>query len=91
MSVKCDIHDKNAVNNVSFNVRAGEIVCIADMIVGYIGGSDRDMDKKKHRGEMCVIDNKKVCLVKVDYLRHTEEIIAETNAAEAAKRLKIAQ
>lgn len=63
----------------------------ADMIVGYIGGSDRDMDKKKHRGEMCVIDNKKVCFVKVDYLRHTEEIIAETNAAEAAKRLKIAQ
>jgi len=62
----------------------------ADMIVGYIGGSDRDMDKKKHRGEMCIIDNKKVCFVKVDYLRHTEEIIAETNAAEAAKKLKLA-
>lgn len=60
----------------------------ADMIVGYIGGSDRDMDKKKHRGEMCLIDNKKVCFVKIDYLRHTEEIIAETNAAEAAKKLK---
>lgn len=60
----------------------------ADMIVGYIGGSDRDMDKKKHRGEMAIIDNKKVCFVKVDYLRHTEEIIAETNAAEAAKRIK---
>lgn len=29
MSVASKVHKKNAVNNVSFNVRAGEIVCIA--------------------------------------------------------------
>ena len=39
MSVKSDTHDKNAVNNVSFNVKAGEIVCIA----GIDGNGQREL------------------------------------------------
>jgi len=37
--VKSDIHNDNAVNNVSFNVRSGEIVCIA----GIDGNGQREL------------------------------------------------
>lgn len=62
----------------------------ADMIVASLGGSDRSSedDQKRHRGEMCIIDNKKVCFCKVDYLRETEQLIADTNAADVEKMLR---
>jgi len=62
----------------------------ADMIVSTLGGSERssDEDRKRHRGEMCIIDNKKVCFCKVDYLKKTEGLIADTNAAEVEQMLK---
>ena len=60
----------------------------ADIIVGSLGGSDRDQNKKKHKGEMCIIDNKRVCFCKVDYLEHTEGLIADTDAATVAAKYK---
>ncbi len=62
----------------------------SDMIVGTLGGSGRDTEdeKKRHRGEMCIVDNKKVCFCKVDYLKETEGLLADTNAAEYERMLK---
>ena len=62
----------------------------SDMIVGTLGGSGRDMEdeKKRHRGEMCIVDNKKVCFCKVDYLKETEGLLADTNAAEFERMLR---
>lgn len=60
----------------------------ADNIVGFIGGGDIGEDRASRRGEMCIIDGKNVCFCKVDYLRATEELIADTDAASVAERFK---
>lgn len=53
----------------------------ADYIINSLGGNpDDDTDKNRHRGEMCIIDNKQVTFVKVDYLKRTEQLPVETDA-----------
>ena len=53
-----------------------------DYIVNNLGGnSSDDEDKNRHRGEMCIIDNKQVCFCKVDYRKNTEKYAVETDAA----------
>lgn len=58
----------------------------ADMIVGVLGGNDTNAktaaEKRKHKGEMCVIEDRKVCFVKVDYLKAAEERFVETDPEE---------
>lgn len=58
----------------------------SDYIVNRLGGNSSDEeDKNKHRGEMCIIDGQTVCFCKVDYLRETEELFADTNAENIAR------
>jgi hypothetical protein len=53
-----------------------------NFIVNSIGGNLSDEeDGSRHRGEMCIIDNKQVCFCKVDYRKDTEAYAVETDAA----------
>lgn len=53
----------------------------ADMIVDTLGGNpDDESDQNKHRGEVCIIDNKTVCFCKVRYLQRTEKLAVATDA-----------
>lgn len=55
----------------------------AEYIVTTLGGNVADdADRSRHRGEMCIIDNQQVCFCKVDMLKRTEALPAETDAAE---------
>lgn len=62
----------------------------ADMIVGSLGGSDRNSEEEeqRHKGEMCIIDGSKVSFCKVDYLKETEALIVDTDAAGVEKLFK---
>ena len=54
-------------------------------------GGDREADpelKRRHRGEMCVVDSGHVYFVKVAYLKEVEGLIAETDAEQRARMLK---
>ena len=52
-----------------------------DFILNSLGGNPSDeSDKNRHRGEMCIIDNKQVCFCKVDYRKDTEALPVETDA-----------
>ena len=52
-----------------------------DMIINNLGGNPSDeSDKNRHRGEVCIIDNKQVCFCKVDYRKSTEALPVETDA-----------
>lgn len=52
-----------------------------NFIVNNLGGNTSDeTDKNKHRGEVCIIDNKQVCFCKIDYRRRTESLPVETDA-----------
>ena len=49
--------------------------------------SDTDIteeEKARHRGEVCVVDKKRVAFVKIDYLRETEASFVETNIKQIA-------
>ena len=49
--------------------------------------SDTDVteeEKARHRGEVCVVDKKRVAFVKIDYLRETEASFVETNVKQIA-------
>lgn len=63
----------------------------ADVIVSHLGGSERatEENKKRHKGEMCIIDGKKVCFCKVDYLKKTEALIADTDASAVEKLIRV--
>lgn len=53
----------------------------ADYILNKLGGSgDVEEDKGRHRGEVCIMDNKQVCFCKVDYLKETEALAVDTDA-----------
>lgn len=53
----------------------------ASMIVDTIGGNPDDTsDQNKHRGEVCIIDNKTVSFCKVDYRKSTEQLAVATDA-----------
>ena len=60
----------------------------ARLIVDSIGGKgEDDEEKKKHRGECCLIDieSKKVCFAKIDYFKSVEGSVVETDSVELAK------
>ena len=65
----------------------------ADVIVSQLGGSERATEeaKKRHKGEMCIIDGKKVCFCKVDYLKKTEALIADTDASAVEKLIRVSR
>lgn len=52
-----------------------------DFILNNLGGDpDNEEDSGRHRGEMCIMDNKQVAFCKVDYLKSTESLPVETDA-----------
>lgn len=58
----------------------------ASMIVDIIGGNpDDESDQNKHRGEVCIIDNKSVAFCKVAYREKTEALAVATDAKGIAK------
>lgn len=60
-----------------------------DYILNSLGGNpEEESDKNRHRGEMCIIDNKQVAFCKVDYLTETEALPVETDASAIAKLFK---
>lgn len=62
-----------------------------DFILNDLGGNlADDVEKNKHRGEMCIVDNKQVCFCKVDYLKKTEALPVETDAAQIENLFKAA-
>lgn len=44
-----------------------------------LGGDPDDEEDVDHKGEVCIIDNKRTAFIKVDYLKGTEQRIVETN------------
>lgn len=54
------------------------------------GGAFEDDEKNRHRGEMCIMDNKRVAFCKVDYLKETEALPVETDAKEISKIYNVA-
>ena len=63
----------------------------ADIIVNKLGGTTTQTGEisHKHRGEFCLIDNRKVAFVKVDYFPSTEALAAETSAEGIARSISI--
>ena len=60
----------------------------ASSIVNKIGGSGKDEENaKKHRGEVCIVDNKTCSFCKVDYLKRTERLPVDTDAREIEKAM----
>ena len=56
-----------------------------------LGGDVRETDpemRRRHRGEMCVVDSGHVYFVKVAYLKDVEGLIVETDAEQRARMLK---
>ncbi len=53
----------------------------ASIIVDTLGGNpDDESDSNKHRGEVCIMDNKAVCFCKVAYRKDTEQLAVATDA-----------
>ena len=60
----------------------------AEFIVGRLGGSGKDEENaKRHRGEVCIVDNKNVAFCKVDYLVRTERLPVDTDAREIEREM----
>ncbi|WP_026653366.1 VirB4 family type IV secretion system protein [Butyrivibrio proteoclasticus] len=53
----------------------------ASLIVDTLGGNpDDESDSNRHRGEVCIVDNKTVAFCKVDYRKETEQLAVATDA-----------
>jgi len=62
-----------------------------ERIVNRIGVNEKTMDeeqKNKHRGEVCIQDNKNVIFCKIDYLKKTEALVVATDAETIEKVFK---
>lgn len=83
---KQDYQDRDyLINDIGFTESQ------VDYILNNLGGGSFDDDEKnKHRGEMCIMDNKKVAFCKVDYLKDTEALPVETDAREIARLYDVA-
>jgi hypothetical protein len=46
-----------------------------------LGEDSNDPNDKSHKGEVCMIDGDNVVFMKVDYLRETEAVFAETDVS----------
>lgn len=69
-----------------------DVLGITDAQTGFIverlGGSGKDEENaKRHRGEVCIVDNKNVAFCKVDYLKRTEKLPVDTDAREIEKAM----
>ena len=42
-------------------------------------GHGEDEDSNSHKGELCLIDNNRVCFLKIDYLTGSESLVVETD------------
>lgn len=52
-----------------------------DFILNSLGGNPSDAsNKNRHRGEVCIVDNKSVCFCKVDFRKNTEALPVMTDA-----------
>lgn len=60
-----------------------------DMILELGGDPDEDSDRNARRGEVCIIDNKRVCFCKVDYLKSVEALACETSAEALEQLFKV--
>lgn len=56
--------------------------------LGVVTDKDDPDAKKKHRGEVCIIDGEQVVFVKVDYLVATEKLAVETDASSVIRVMK---
>lgn len=59
----------------------------ASRIVNELGSARNDDFSGRNKGEMCVIDGNDVAFCKVDYLRKTEYLSVETDAAAVMKKI----
>lgn len=57
-----------------------------DQILELCGDPSDKSSRNARRGEVCICDNTKVCFCKVDYLKETEQYVADTDP-ETVKRL----
>lgn len=80
---KQDFQDKNYLIK-SLGITEAQ----ASFIVERLGGSGKSEENAaKHRGEVCIVDNKNVAFCKVDYLKRTERLPVETDAKEIEKEM----
>ena len=59
----------------ALNLTSGQVERIMEL--GGDPSDDKNMDRK---GEVCIVDNGKVCFCKVDYLKQAEAVYVETDA-----------
>ena len=84
MIFKQDGQDRELIKK-ALNITNSQASIITDML-GVVTDKDDPEAASKHRGEMCVIDGEQVIFVKVDYLRQTEELAVETDAAKVIRK-----
>lgn len=59
----------------SLNLTSGQVDKLLEL-----GGDPTDKDETNERkGEVCIVDNGKVCFCKIDYLKEAEAVFAETD------------
>lgn len=71
---KQDYQDKGWIKE-TLNLTSGQVERIMEL--GGDPSDDKNLDRK---GEVCIVDNGKVCFCKVDYLKHAEAVYVETDA-----------
>lgn len=70
---KQDFQDRAWIKE-ALNITNGQ----ADRILE-LGGDPSDQSEER-KGEVCIVDNGKVCFCKVDYLKSAEAVFVETDA-----------
>lgn len=71
---KQDYQDREWIKK-TLNLTSGQVDRIMEL--GGDPSDDKNMDRK---GEVCIVDNGKVCFCKVDYLKNAEAVYVETDA-----------
>lgn len=84
MIFKQDGQDRELIKK-ALNITHSQATIITDML-GVVTDKEDPEAANKHRGEMCVIDGEQVVFIKVDYLRKTEALAVETDAASVIKK-----
>lgn len=83
---KQDIKDKDMIQK-----NLGLTPAQAAMIVNDLGGTMKNGEvDATRRGEVCIVDNKRVCFCKVDYRETTEALPVETDASAIAQLFQMA-
>lgn len=71
---KQDYQDKSWIKE-ALNLTSGQVERIMEL-----GGDPSDDKNSDRKGEVCIVDNGKVCFCKVDYLKSAEAVYVETDA-----------